>query len=324
MSILQKLFRGFSKPDGKPQDSTPNTHVFQAGDRAKDAQGNKHTVIKIDLDEHWSSGGRIYTIRDDGAHVEHGFNANSLTLLIESPTPGIPFQLGDRVGDGSGLRRTVIQIQPDAGNEQGGWITTISDDGRQFKHAIKTHGLALLPAEEKEFNPAPPSPIKEVRCEGAFAGVYLREGKLFFHGRCYFTRGQGYGRSGRMTGPFRCLDFSVSDAELGEALLSVLSDSREEPPVHAGENGLQELCNLAGLSRKSAFVRFEKNALCCSVEQMADEIRVRPMCRDRGGFVSIGGSLGEDVVVRGYIPATVGQVLREGLSRSENRYISKR
>jgi hypothetical protein len=171
------------------------------------------------------------------------------------------------------------------------------------------HGLTLLSPEESGFSPAKSFAIERVKLEESCAGAYLRAGKILLCGTCITNYG------GLDCGPFRSLDATASNAEVGTALLSILAAARTTPvPADLKQDlkqARQELLCLAGVRSST---RFNDGAAHCNIWQTPSDISINPSQNDGRGFSFLGKSFSLRLSTASE-PEQIGKALREGFSR---------
>jgi hypothetical protein len=148
-----------------------------------------------------------------------------------------------------------------------------------------------------------PVKIERWKPEQTHASAYLRAGRIVLHGSCLTTIG------GLACDPYLSMDSTVSDAELGAALLRVLAEARLTPvPVdHKAEQ--QKVLRTAGVRSWSKL----SEGVHCSVTQMPQEISILPSNSESRGFAHL-----PEFTIRIAVDSTpkqVGRALRDGFQR---------
>jgi hypothetical protein len=149
-----------------------------------------------------------------------------------------------------------------------------------------------------------PVRVERVKPEESSASVYLRSGRIIFHGDCLTTIG------GLACEPYRRIDAAASNAEVGSALIGVLVDARITPiPIdHKAEQ--QKILRAVGVRSWS---KLSDGAINCSVRQSPHEISILPTRKEGRAFFHL-----PQLTVRVPIDSTpeqIGRALREGFQR---------
>jgi len=143
------------------------------------------------------------------------------------------------------------------------------------------------------------------------AALYLRSGFILIVPHARSTAGVYIGIE-----PVLKLPEPVSEADLGDAVLSALASGREGLP-HPSYDEMQRLkspvLRAAGVKTNSAFA---KSALSCDIEDDGNVISIAPMRRaPRGAFVGVPGKVVK--TRRDVGAAAIGAAAREALSYAE-------
>jgi hypothetical protein len=148
-----------------------------------------------------------------------------------------------------------------------------------------------------------PLKIERWNPERTHATAWLVSNRIILHGDCLTTIG------GFACEPYHSLGSSLSDAEIGVALLHVLTEVRVTP-VPTEQKAVREM-----ISRSSNMRHWSKlsKGFCCSLVQMASGIWILPTRREGRDFTQV---LEMKVRIPGNsTPERVGGALRDGFKR---------
>jgi hypothetical protein len=216
---------------------------------------------------------------------------------IFGKSPGLPFQVGDKVRDVYGSILVVTEIDPKA--EHGlGIIRTRNAAGQESTTALATHHLTLVgkdtPVSSPSFAP------QRVRPEELSASAYLRPNMVILHGVCQTNQG------GFNCEPYRTFETTISDLTLGTELLQVLKEAATMPVPANLKDEREKIFKACKVRSWNALC---ENALLCSISQTSKQMSFLPTQREGRGFNHL-----PDLTIRidaANSPEEIGKMLRQ-------------
>lgn len=186
-----------------------------------------------------------------------------------SPSPDLPFSVGDRVRDTFGHRHTVIAVDPRA--EHGaGLIRTRRDDGQELGYLFYAHDLILLTPAELALPGRQEIKCERINPDESSATAYLRADAIILHAQCPTNMG------GLACLPCRRLPLPVTDDILGTSSLAILGEAITVPvPV----DHKAELKRILQHAKITSWRKLIVESASCSIRSTPASLTITPSQR---------------------------------------------